>query len=94
VTADELTGRARSHVIDLGALGCVLHRDVVQPFLDLRDAARAADHDLVAVSSFRDFGRQRSIWNGKFRGGIASTPFCAGRRYQAPVVTTGVAISM
>ncbi len=68
MTADELTGRARSHVIDLGALGCVLHRDVVQPFLDLRDAARAADHDLVAVSSFRDFGRQRSIWNGKFRG--------------------------
>ncbi|MEY3975069.1 MAG: hypothetical protein RLZZ33_124 [Pseudomonadota bacterium] len=68
VTADELTGRTRSHVIDLPAVGCVLHRDAVQPFLDLREAARAAGHDLVAVSSFRDFDRQRLIWNGKFRG--------------------------
>jgi len=68
VTADELTGRTRSHVVELGAVGCVLHRDVAQPFLDLRDAARAAGYDLVAVSAFRDFDRQRSIWNSKFRG--------------------------
>ena len=68
MTADELTGRTRSHVVDLPAAGCMLHRDVVQPFLDLREAARTAGHDLIAVSSFRDFERQRSIWNGKFRG--------------------------
>ena len=68
MTAEELTGRTRSHVVNLDAVGCVLHRDAVQAFCDLRDAARAAGHDMVAVSSFRDFERQRSIWNGKFRG--------------------------
>jgi LAS superfamily LD-carboxypeptidase LdcB len=71
MTADELTGRTRSHVIELPDVGCVLHRDAAQPFLDLREAARAAGHELVAVSSFRDFDRQRLIWNGKFRGARA-----------------------
>lgn len=65
---DELTGRARSHVIELDQGGCVLHREAVQPYLDLRNAARAEGYDLVAVSSFRDFDRQKSIWNGKCRG--------------------------
>lgn len=34
----------------------------------MRDAALRAGFDLVPVSSFRDFGRQRAIWNAKFRG--------------------------
>jgi LAS superfamily LD-carboxypeptidase LdcB len=40
----------------------------VRPFLALRDAAAGAGFDLVPVSSFRDFDRQRAIWNAKFRG--------------------------
>ncbi|MEO8309320.1 MAG: M15 family metallopeptidase [Pseudomonadota bacterium] len=64
----ELTGRARTHVVELEEPRCTLHRDVVQPFLALRAAAATAGIDLVAVSSFRDFQRQQLIWNGKCRG--------------------------
>ena len=38
------------------------------PFLNLRRAAEADGIDLVPWSSFRDFGRQLAIWNGKFSG--------------------------
>ena len=64
----ELTGRARSHVVELDVPSCTLHRDAVEPFLAMRGAALAAGIDLVAVSSFRDFERQLAIWNAKFRG--------------------------
>jgi LAS superfamily LD-carboxypeptidase LdcB len=64
----ELTGRARTHVVDLDAPRCTLHRAVVEPFLALRAAAALEGIDLVPVSSFRDFGRQAQIWNAKFRG--------------------------
>jgi LAS superfamily LD-carboxypeptidase LdcB len=46
----------------------MLHRAAVRPFLAMRKAAALAGFDLVPVSSFRDFGRQRAIWNAKFRG--------------------------
>ena len=64
----ELTGRSRGHVVELELPRCTLHRDVVLPFLALRGAALADGIDLVPASSFRDFERQRSIWNAKFRG--------------------------
>ena len=64
----ELTGRTRSHVVDLEQPRCTLHRDAVEPFLALRAAAARAGIDLVPVSSFRDFRRQQLIWNGKCRG--------------------------
>ncbi len=66
--ARELTGRARTHVVELTEPDCVLHRDVVAPWLGLRAAAAHAGIDLVAGSSFRDFEHQRRIWNAKFRG--------------------------
>jgi LAS superfamily LD-carboxypeptidase LdcB len=47
---------------------CVLHTDVVTPFLSMQRAAQKAGFDLKAVSSFRDFDRQLTIWNGKFSG--------------------------
>jgi LAS superfamily LD-carboxypeptidase LdcB len=34
----------------------------------MREEAARAGFDLVPVSSFRDFDRQRAIWNAKFRG--------------------------
>jgi LAS superfamily LD-carboxypeptidase LdcB len=64
----ELTGRARTHIVDVDDPGCALHRDTVQPFLDLRAAALTDGIDLVPVSSFRDFEHQRRIWNEKYRG--------------------------
>lgn len=68
MNALELTGRARTHVIEVADPACVLHRDVVGPFLDLRAHAARAGHDLVPVSAFRDFAHQARIWNAKFRG--------------------------
>jgi LAS superfamily LD-carboxypeptidase LdcB len=67
-TLDQLTGRSRDHLAELTGPACVLHRNVVSPFLTLRAAAAADGIDLVAISSFRDFDRQLAIWNGKFRG--------------------------
>jgi LAS superfamily LD-carboxypeptidase LdcB len=64
----ELTGRARTHVVELEQPRCTVHRAVVEPLLAMRGAALAAGIDLVPVSSFRDFGRQCGIWNAKFRG--------------------------
>jgi LAS superfamily LD-carboxypeptidase LdcB len=65
---DELTGRARSHIVDLEDPRCALHHEVVEPLLAMRSAAAGEGIDLVPVSSFRDFDRQLAIWNGKARG--------------------------
>jgi len=63
-----LTGRSRAHVTELPDLGCTLHRQVVEPFRALRAAAAREGIDLRVASSFRDFERQRLIWNDKFSG--------------------------
>lgn len=64
----QLTGRETSHLVTLEEPRCTLHAAAVAPFLALRAAASRAGFDLVPVSSFRDFARQRAIWNAKFRG--------------------------
>lgn len=69
MNALELTGRARSHVVELPEPRCTVHRDVVAPLLALVAAARAeAGIELAPVSAFRDFERQLRIWNEKYRG--------------------------
>jgi len=65
---DQLTGRARDHLTDLSDPRCSLHREVAGSYLAMRAAAAADGLDLVAFSSFRDFDRQLTIWNGKYRG--------------------------
>jgi LAS superfamily LD-carboxypeptidase LdcB len=64
----ELTGRARTHIIELQQPTCVLHYEVVAAFLAMRDAAASEGIDLRACSSFRDFDTQLAIWNRKWRG--------------------------
>ncbi len=64
----ELTGRARTHIVDLDAPKCALHYETVASFLAMRDDAARAGIDLRAVSSFRDFDRQLMLWNRKWRG--------------------------
>jgi LAS superfamily LD-carboxypeptidase LdcB len=64
----ELTGRARTHVIELERPACTLHYEVVASFLAMRDAAAVDGIDLQARSSFRDFDSQVAIWNRKWRG--------------------------
>jgi LAS superfamily LD-carboxypeptidase LdcB len=76
LSAEQLTGRDRSHVLDVpnvpqhGHSGarCILQPDTATAFLDLRAAAAQSDIDLVAVSSFRSFQQQLTIWNEKFHG--------------------------
>lgn len=64
----ELTGRARSHVVQRDDLGAALQRDTLEPFLAMRDAAARAGLAIEIVSSFRDFAAQQNIWDRKFRG--------------------------
>jgi LAS superfamily LD-carboxypeptidase LdcB len=68
VDALELTGRARTHVVQLDDLGAALHRAVVEPFRALRAAATRDGIELEIFSAFRDFDAQLAIWNRKFRG--------------------------
>ena len=65
---DELTGQVRTHIATVPEPDCALHAHVVAPFLNLRRAAQADGFDLTPQSSFRDFSRQLTIWNGKFSG--------------------------
>jgi LAS superfamily LD-carboxypeptidase LdcB len=68
VNDGELTGQARTHIAAVADPACLLHHQVVAPFLNLRRAALDEGIDLQAASSFRDFARQLTIWNGKFSG--------------------------
>ena len=68
MNSSELTGRTRTHVVEITAPHCVLHEHTAHPFQGLRRAAEQAGFDLVAASGFRDFDRQLDIWNGKFSG--------------------------
>jgi LAS superfamily LD-carboxypeptidase LdcB len=64
----QLTGRARTHVIELDAPYGTLHPAAAAAVVAMRAAAAGAGIDLTVVSSFRDFERQSVIWNAKFRG--------------------------
>lgn len=64
----ELTGRARTHIVDLNSPACSLHYEVVASLLAMRDAALLDGIDLQVRSSFRDFQTQLGIWNAKWRG--------------------------
>ena len=64
----ELTGRGRTHLVEVRDQGCFVHVHVATPFMQLRSAAAKAGLDLAAVSAFRDFERQLAIWNAKYDG--------------------------
>jgi LAS superfamily LD-carboxypeptidase LdcB len=68
LSAEQLTGRVRSHVLESPDAGGLLHPDAAAAFLGLRAAAAKSDIDLVAVSTFRSFEHQLGIWNDKFHG--------------------------
>ena len=68
LSAQQLTGRAATHVREVPELKSRLHADAIEPALALRAAAAEEGIDLAIASSFRDFERQLGIWNAKFRG--------------------------
>jgi len=63
-----MTGRAQTHVALIEDFHCLLDPSTSDALRRMRDAAREAGIDLGVVSGFRDFERQLSIWNAKFRG--------------------------
>jgi LAS superfamily LD-carboxypeptidase LdcB len=64
----EITGRARTHVVELDELGCAMHYEAVASFLAMRHAASVEGIQLGVRSGFRDYTTQLSIWNSKWRG--------------------------
>jgi LAS superfamily LD-carboxypeptidase LdcB len=69
-----LTGHTDVHLCpptEAQDLGARIHQDVAGPFRELRHDAAYAGFDLRVLSGFRDFERQRSIWNRKARGELA-----------------------
>jgi LAS superfamily LD-carboxypeptidase LdcB len=68
LSAEQLTGRVRSHVLEIPRLGAILHPDAASAFLGLAAEAAHSDIDLVPASSFRSFEHQLLIWNDKFHG--------------------------
>lgn len=64
----ELTGRARTHVVQRDDLKAALERNVVGPFLAMKDGAARDGIAIEVVSAFRDFEAQQKIWDRKYRG--------------------------
>ena len=64
----ELTGRARTHVIQRDDLGAAIHAAVLEPFLAMKTDASRAGIDIAITSGFRDFEAQQRIWNLKWSG--------------------------
>ena len=66
-----LTGKSREHLITLPnplSDKHALQPEAVQAFLQLQQAAQKAGFNLQPASTFRDFERQKLIWNAKFNG--------------------------
>ncbi len=68
MNAAELTGRARTHIVEVPDASAAVHVHVKTAFESLRRAAASSGFELGAQSSFRDFDRQLAIWNGKYSG--------------------------
>jgi len=64
----EITGRARTHVVQYYTPRFAAHKIVAEAFMDMRAEARQHGFIIQPVSSFRDFRTQLRIWNQKFSG--------------------------
>ncbi len=62
-----MAGRCEAHLCPLEG-NVLLHRDVIEPFRQLRAAAAEAGLDLQIASGFRSYDRQLAIWNAKAGG--------------------------
>jgi LAS superfamily LD-carboxypeptidase LdcB len=61
-----ITGQSDTHLTEIQ--NHRLHSAIIEDFLALQHAAKAAGFKLTIASSFRDFNRQAIIWNNKFSG--------------------------
>ena len=68
LNALELTGRARTHVVQRDDLRAAIHAEALPAFLDMKTDAARAGLELAVTSAFRDFDAQQRIWDMKYRG--------------------------
>jgi LAS superfamily LD-carboxypeptidase LdcB len=68
LSPEQLTGKARTHVLELPEAGCTLQGDAARAYVALRAAALRDGIAVAAASSFRPFEHQLAIWNDKFLG--------------------------
>ena len=73
MTNQIITGSTDTHLIRLGedqadTKNQFIHKQVLQPLIDLQVAGREAGFDIKICSAFRSFERQLFIWNGKASG--------------------------
>ncbi len=70
MTPSQLTGITDSHLqsVMVGQKAFLVHPEVANDLLNMIEAATAAGFKMEIASGFRDFARQRAIWNGKFSG--------------------------
>lgn len=64
----ELTGRARTHVVQRDELRAALHARALAAFLEMKADAARDGIALAIASAFRDFAAQQRIWDMKYRG--------------------------
>ena len=67
----QLTGRIDDHVVVLNPAvsnAVRLHPDVTPSLTKLQEAAAASGFQITVASGFRDYERQRHIWNAKATG--------------------------
>ncbi|WJV55156.1 M15 family metallopeptidase [Prodigiosinella aquatilis] len=67
ITSAMLTGKNDGHLVTLTGQHR-LQPEAVIAFKSMQQAARQDGFNLQPASTFRDFGRQQQIWNGKFTG--------------------------
>ncbi|MFT6268998.1 MAG: LAS superfamily LD-carboxypeptidase LdcB [Alphaproteobacteria bacterium] len=67
ISANELMGLSQSHLVSVNTEH-FLHKSVLIPFVNMRDAAAKDGVDIQICSSFRSFDKQLSIWNRKWLG--------------------------
>lgn len=73
MTPEQLTGKVSTHLTDttFGQKVFAVHPSVENDLQALRQAAAQAGFNLNIASGFRDFERQKAIWNRKMAGQTA-----------------------
>jgi LAS superfamily LD-carboxypeptidase LdcB len=65
---EELTGFETTHLAFSSYLNCYLHAQALEAIEELAIRAARAGFKFYIVSGFRNFSKQLSIWNKKFKG--------------------------
>ncbi|MBA5763681.1 M15 family metallopeptidase [Vibrio sp. 404] len=73
MTPEQLCGITSDHLVELlfGQKTFLVHPEVKEDLLSLKHAAAQAGFNLNIASGFRDFERQKMIWNNKMAGNSA-----------------------